>query len=519
MKKLLLKYVLVSLLIVMLAIAHYDSYLDSAFAHSGTPVYSIIFPVAGRNSYSDSFGAPRSGGRTHQGVDIFANKCTPVVACVSGYIDPTMFGFHPTAGYRLWINGIDGHRYFYAHLNNDTPGTDDGVGGPAYAPGIGPRAWVNAGQPIGYVGDSGNAEGTPPHLHFEIHPNWGEAVCPYPSLISSSQPPWAHHVTYEAHSTPSSLRVNEYKGDVPVTVRNTGIATWPAGGGNPVHLSYHWVDADTYRTVYFEGLRTGLPYDVVPNESVNLLAQIQAPSYPGMYILRWDMVQEGVSWFSYKLVLTLDARVAVDYKTDAEYATCLYRGILGRDPDSAGLEGWTNSLARGLMRCSAAHIFLSSTERCNGYVTNLYIGVLERWPDPAEISGWSRAMSNGLPDEVTKAAFYGSNEYFQHFCSSSNDEYVTSLYQDILGRDPLEIEKWNWVNALNNGWSRTNVALAFINSREYRSIFISNLYVQVLEREADTVGLNGWLNALETGATQRPVIAYFYGSREYSLVK
>ena len=178
-------------LLIVLSLIYFQNSAISLTAHPhSAPVIDIVYPIKAEPSYSCSFGAPRSGGRTHQGEDIFVPKGTPLVATVSGFISEGNFGLSSLAGYRLWIVGVDGNSYFYAHLNNDTPGTDDGAGGEgtAYAPGIGPGSWVEAGQVIAYAGDSGNAEGTPPHLHFEIHPDGGGAVCTVPSLDKAATP-------------------------------------------------------------------------------------------------------------------------------------------------------------------------------------------------------------------------------------------------------------------------------------------------------------------------------------------
>ena len=141
--------------------------------------YPLVFPVAGDHSYVDTFGAPRSGGRTHKGTDIFAAKLTPVVAAADGTVLRIAIG--KLAGRYIVVLHADGWRSYYIHLNNDTPGTDDGRGG-APAPGIAVGVRVAAGDVLDYVGDSGNAEETPSHLHFELHDPAGAAVNPEPHL-------------------------------------------------------------------------------------------------------------------------------------------------------------------------------------------------------------------------------------------------------------------------------------------------------------------------------------------------
>jgi putative cell wall-binding protein len=137
-------------------------------------VVDIMFPVAGEVRYSNDYHSDRGGGtRIHQGTDIMGRKLQPLHATVDGVIcyingiDEPM----PSWGYSITLCGDDGLDYRYVHINNDNPGTDDGQGGPgwAYAPGIRKGLRVARGEWLAYMGDSGNAEGTPPHLHFEIY--------------------------------------------------------------------------------------------------------------------------------------------------------------------------------------------------------------------------------------------------------------------------------------------------------------------------------------------------------------
>lgn len=141
----------------------------------------ITFPVVGPSNYSDDFGAPRSGGRTHEGNDIMGAKGQHLISAVDGRVNWLR---HDATGNMLSIRDSDGWTYRYIHINNDTPGTDDGANSfeHAFAPGIEEGASVTAGQHVAYLGDSGNAEETTPHLHFEIRRPDGSSINPWTSL-------------------------------------------------------------------------------------------------------------------------------------------------------------------------------------------------------------------------------------------------------------------------------------------------------------------------------------------------
>jgi putative cell wall-binding protein len=154
-----------------------------ASADEAEEVHDILFPVAGDVHYSDTFGAPRGSGRSHEGQDLLGEKMQELVAADSGTIT---FLTWPEAsyGYYVRLTADDGWVYSYVHINNDTPGTDDDAAEreDVYGPGIEEGARVERGQLIGYLGDSGNAESTAPHLHFEMHDPDGALVNPMASL-------------------------------------------------------------------------------------------------------------------------------------------------------------------------------------------------------------------------------------------------------------------------------------------------------------------------------------------------
>ena len=129
------------------------------------PAGDFVFPVAGPTTFTNDWLYARAGGRYHQGIDLFAARGTPVIAVADG----TLFnvGHNGLGGWRLWVRDLAGDTFYYAHLS-------------AYAPAAVEGARVARGTVLGYVGDSGDARGTPPHLHFEIHPGGGGPVPPHP---------------------------------------------------------------------------------------------------------------------------------------------------------------------------------------------------------------------------------------------------------------------------------------------------------------------------------------------------
>ncbi len=135
---------------------------------------ALHMPVVGVRPFDldDSWHAPRDGGsRLHKGIDIFAPRGTAVVAVADGFI--SFIGDQPKGGHCIWLTTESGSSFYYAHLDRWAPGLYEGME-------------VQSGDLLGFVGTTGNASRTPPHLHFAVNLN-DEMVNPYPLLSRAAQ--------------------------------------------------------------------------------------------------------------------------------------------------------------------------------------------------------------------------------------------------------------------------------------------------------------------------------------------
>jgi hypothetical protein len=134
-----------------------------------------VFPVYGPSAFSDDFGAPRADTVWHHGNDIFAPRGAPILAVADGTL--FLVGWNSVGGNRFWLRDMQGNEFYHAHLSAFSPLAHDG-------------AHVHAGDVIGFVGNTGDAEGTPTHLHFEVHPvdllwkGYDGVLDPYPYLLA-----------------------------------------------------------------------------------------------------------------------------------------------------------------------------------------------------------------------------------------------------------------------------------------------------------------------------------------------
>jgi murein DD-endopeptidase MepM/ murein hydrolase activator NlpD len=134
-----------------------------------------VFPVYGQSSFTNTFGAPRASTGWHHGEDIFAPLGAPILAVTDGVVYSV--GWNDVGGYRLWLRDRFGNQFYYAHLS-------------AFSPLAANNAQVRAGDVIGFMGNSGDAQGTPYHVHFEFHPvgllsyGYDGVVSPYSYLVA-----------------------------------------------------------------------------------------------------------------------------------------------------------------------------------------------------------------------------------------------------------------------------------------------------------------------------------------------
>lgn len=196
--------------------------------------YDITFPIIGDVYYSDTFWACRDGcSRYHQATDImtYGYKGLPVVAVRSGVVTSTDW-YHKGNCCAIWsIDHGDGWESRYIHMNNDTPFTDDGNGW-GFAEGVEVGAYVEEGQLIGWVGDSGNAESVVAHLHFQLRHD-GVWVNPYPILNAADRTLYPRIAGANRYETAAMISELAFPGGADTVFIATGSGFADAMSGGP----------------------------------------------------------------------------------------------------------------------------------------------------------------------------------------------------------------------------------------------------------------------------------------------
>ncbi|MGI9615503.1 MAG: DUF4214 domain-containing protein [Acidimicrobiales bacterium] len=357
-------------------------------------------------NWRDTYGAPRSGGRSHIGVDMMGPKMVPLLAVRSGTI--TWGRFDNRGGSIVRFRDEDGWEYQYIHLNNDSPGTDDGaatctevfsarlcdaIDGGKLRKGTP----VTEGEVIGYLGDSGNAESTRPHLHFEIYRPSGSS-------------------TVAVNPTASVDAARERVGTRPVPSGPPAEAA-PGADGFVDHLWYR-----------LNGRRPSA------SERAAFEAAVAADG-------QWSALGD---------VVTADnAAAAVDR---------LYLAFFQRYPDAAGIRYWAEKGGDGHDLEDIAEWFAESDEFKARYANvgfrtfldRLYADVLDRPADDKGKQYWLDELSAGRVDRGTIVVQFTQSPEMRELSIYRNEIVAISLVGDGSVPSTAEIDAWAALRATTN---------------------------------------------------------------------
>ena len=194
-----------------------------------------------------------------------------------------------------------------------------------------------------------------------------------------------------------------------------------------------------------------------------------------------------------------------------------YRVLLNRAAEPEGLTYWSTLLNNGATPNSVGMGITNSTESLTDIVINDYQGFLNRAPEPGGLNCWLGQLQSGRTPDQVAAGILGSAEYFADH-GSTNQGFVTSLYQNVLGRAPDSGGNAFWLNALASGASRTQVAFGFLTSPEAAAKQTTSAdYSGILNRSPDAGGLNFWVGTLtgpSPSLTNQQVAVDFIDSAE-----
>jgi predicted nucleotidyltransferase len=201
-----------------------------------------------------------------------------------------------------------------------------------------------------------------------------------------------------------------------------------------------------------------------------------------------------------------------------------YRDFLGREGDPGGITFWTNQINSGAVtRAQVINSFFNSAEFQNttAPVTRLYFAYFLRIPDYGGLLFWVNAYKSGMTLQSISDVFASSAEFNARYGSLNNTDFVTLVYNNVLGRPPDAGGLAFWVGQLTSGaMTRGQVMLNFSESNEYKSksfnkVFVTQIYVGMLRRAPDQGGFNFWVGQLDGGASGLNLIQGFLVSAEY----
>ena len=232
-------------------------------------------------------------------------------------------------------------------------------------------------------------------------------------------------------------------------------------------------------------------------------------------------------------------------KATAEFVTRMYRVVLGRTPDSIGLNKWVSQLNR--KQKTAADLingffysdeYKNKKKSANDMIKDCYMAMLNRNPDSKGLADWKKRFDAGMTIQAVCKGFVGSSE-FKKLCAeygvasgtinlmNARDEnydrtcFVYRLYQNCLGRTPDTAGLENWCRNLKNGTTGAQAVKGFFTSKEFTGkktsnrAFVETVYRTMLGRSGDTSGLNSWVKQLTNGKSRIDIINGFLFSNEF----
>lgn len=381
-------------------------------------VRPIMYPIvpAGRTTVNRlrNYGQNR-GSHIHAGEDMMAAKLSLLLAVTDATVVRKVYG---SGGNYLYLRDAAGYLYGYLHINNDSPGTDDGKNPAswAFAPGIVEGATVKRGQQIAWVGDSGNAEGTGSHLHFEIRkPNvkwyWAQAIDPEPSLDAAAPavaggtgttttsttttttevpaaapPPASPFAPFDSASAFAIQQSRDFLGRTPS-------ASWTATAGRSLSSGSTSPDAFIERQLADAAVTT------VVNPVIRLYTAYFGgiPTYAGVNY--WvNAVRKGTSLdsASAQMVASSKFKSLTGQMDNAAFARRIHRNLFGVEPSAKVVAEMKLMLDSGLSRgaltravCESTQYRVASASRTR--VISVYHAMLRRSPAPTWLSSWSAA--------------------------------------------------------------------------------------------------------------------------------
>jgi hypothetical protein len=202
-----------------------------------------------------------------------------------------------------------------------------------------------------------------------------------------------------------------------------------------------------------------------------------------------------------------------------QFATQVYQDLLGRLPDAGGLAYWSGLIDSGQPRYPIALNLTSSTEYVGDSVQAQYQRYLHRSTDGTLTSGgegfWVSYIAHGATYEQLAESLIASDEYFNARAAHDNTLYVTTLYQDILGRAPDPAGLAYWVGILGAGGFRAPVSGSILTGTEGYQDLVRSVYQTFLRHQPDSNGLAYWTGQLQSGLRDEDLIASIIGSDEY----